>query len=89
MLTHIFTNFTWQQLKSSDLPNYIRLLGMTQNGQQYLSERKKLFTLPVISRAASSNDPMLLQDIHATDLYMLALGKNKIGMDYKIPPIRI
>lgn len=88
MLTHIFTNFTWQQLKSSNLPSYIRLLGMSKNGQHYLSERKKLFTLPIISRVASSKDSMLLQDIHATDLYMLALGKNKIGMDYKIPPIR-
>lgn len=88
MLTHIFTNFTWQQLHSSNKPSYIRLLGMSKNGQHYLSERKKLFTLPVISRVASSSDSMLLQDIHATDLYMLALGKNKMGMDYKIPPIR-
>ena len=88
MLTPIFTNFTWQQLHSSNRPSYIRLLGMSKNGQHYLSERKKLFTLPVISRAASSSDSMLLQDIHATDLYMLALGKNKMGMDYKIPPIR-
>ncbi len=88
MITHIFTNFTWQQLKASNLPSYIRILGMTQNGQRYLSERKKLFTLPVISRVASSTDAMLLQDIHATDLYMLTLGKNKMGMDFKIPPIR-
>ncbi|WP_102692764.1 nucleotidyltransferase [Rummeliibacillus pycnus] len=88
MITHIFTNFTWQQLKSVNLPSYIRLLGMTQNGQRYLSERKKFFTLPIVSRVASSNDAMLLQDIHATDLYMLSLGKNKMGMDYKIPPIR-
>lgn len=88
MLTHIFTNFTWQQLKSSDLPSYIRLLGMTQKGQRYLSERKKSFTLPLISRTAGSTDSMLLQDIHATDLYMLTVGKNEMGMDYKIPPIR-
>ncbi|MGX9133559.1 nucleotidyltransferase [Rummeliibacillus sp. JY-2-4R] len=88
MLTHIFTNFTWQQLRSSNLPSYIRLLGMTQNGQRYLSERKKSFTLPLISRVASSSDSMLLQDIHATDLYMYALSKNKMGLDYKIPPIR-
>ena len=88
MITHIFTNFTWQQLESVNLPSYIRLLGMTQNGQRYLSERKKSFTLPIVSRVANSTDSMLLQDIHATDLYMLSLGKNKMGMDYKTPPIR-
>lgn len=89
MLTHIFTNFTWSQLKSMDTPRYIRILGMNQNGQKYLSERKKSMSLPLISRAASSKEPMLLQDIKATDLYMLGLGKNKMGLDYRIPPIRI
>ena len=93
MLTHIFTGFTWDRLKSFKQPSYIRLLGMTRNGQSYLSSKKTDFTLPIISRAASSDDAMLMQDIHATDLYMLALSgpanTKRMGLDYKTPPIRV
>lgn len=93
MLTHIFTGFTWQRLKSFKQPSYIRLLGMTNNGQKYLSLKKKEFKLPIISRVASSDDAMLMQDIHSTDLYMLALNgpvnTKRMGLDYKTPPIRV
>ncbi|MBK3495449.1 nucleotidyltransferase [Viridibacillus sp. YIM B01967] len=93
MLTHIFTGFTWERLKSFEQPSYIRLLGMTENGQKYLSANKKEFTLPIISRVASSDDAMLMQDIQATDLYMLALNgpvnTKRMGLDYKTPPIRM
>lgn len=88
MLTHIFTAFTSEQLHDSQMPSYARILGMTENGQKYISTHKKQFTLPLVSRAASLNDPMLAQDIKATDLYLHA-SHTSIGLDYKYPPIRL
>lgn len=88
MLTHIFTAFTSEQLHDSQMPSYARILGMTENGQKYISTHKKQFTLPLVSRAASLNDPMLAQDIKATDLYLHA-SHASIGLDYKCPPIRL
>jgi len=91
MLTHIYTNFTWSDLRSFETPTYIRLLGMNQTGKDYLNSVKKKVTLPVISRVAASHDPMLELDIRATDLYFSGLpnGAGKIGSDYRIPPIVI
>ena len=92
MVTHIYTGITKEQLHQSTTPSYIRLLGMTKKGQAYLSEHKKQFLLPLISRVAATNDPMLQLDIRATDLYALGVelssGK-RIASDYQTPPIRI
>lgn len=92
MLTHIYTGITKEQLHQFSKPSYIRLLGMTTNGQAYLSEKKKQFKLPLISRVASTKDPMLALDIRATDMYALGielLTNQKIAGDYNTPPIRL
>ncbi|WP_010301786.1 nucleotidyltransferase [Kurthia senegalensis] len=88
MLTHIVTGFTSEQLSESQRPSYARILGMTTNGQKYISTHKKQFKLPLISRVASFEDAMLAQDIKATDIYLHASNES-IGLDYKYPPIRL
>ena len=65
---------------------------MTTAGQAYLSEKKKQFTLPLISRIASVKDPLLALDIRATEMYALGVeltSKEKIARDYQTPPIRL
>lgn len=92
MLTHIFTGITKDQLHAFSTPSYLRILGMTQQGQAYIAERKKSFDLPIISRVAAVNNPMLALDIRATTMYSLGVqhfSHKKIGEDYKTPPIRI
>ncbi|HSO58676.1 MAG TPA: nucleotidyltransferase family protein, partial [Paenisporosarcina sp.] len=91
MLTHIYTGFTWDALKSHQNPTYLRLLGMTHNGQKYLNLHKKSLSLPLVSRAAATKDSLLDLDIRATDLYQLGLQSPKIerpiGFDYRKTPI--
>lgn len=87
MLTHIFTGFTWQQLKSFDQPTYLRLLGMTDKGRSYLNAQKKNISLPVISRAADLADNMGKLDIHASTLYLLGLGAHNLKKEFTTPPI--
>ena len=88
MLTHIYTGFTWEDLKQHKEPSYLRLLGMSQAGQHYLNATKKNLPLPLISRVAATKDSLISYDIHATDMYMLGLQLGTpIGMDYQVPPI--
>lgn len=94
MLTHIFNDFTWKQLKETELPTYIRPLGMNERGQAYLQSIKKDLQLPLVSRVAASKENKLLQlDIKAANLYYLGLqssfGQQMVGSDFRIAPIRI
>ncbi|MFJ7667899.1 nucleotidyltransferase [Lysinibacillus sp. NPDC097195] len=92
MLTHIYTGFTKEQLKSFQAPSTIRLLGMSAPGQAYLGMHKKDFTLPLISRVASTNDAMLAVDIHAAEVYNYSIEQKAqqftLPKDYQTPPIR-
>ena len=92
MLTHIYTSFTWEQLKQIEYPTYIRPLGMSKKGQCYLQSIKKELELPLVSRVAANKDNNLLSiDLQASDLYYLGLpsdfAKKMIGSDYRIAPI--
>ena len=88
MLTHIFTGFTWQQLKSFEQPSYLRLLGMTHAGRQFLHAQKKKISLPVISRAADLADSSMGKlDLHASSLYLLGLGAVNLKKEFTTPPI--
>ncbi|WP_075617457.1 nucleotidyltransferase [Paenisporosarcina indica] len=93
MLTHIYTGFTWEELHAHPTPTYLRILGMTHNGQKYLNEKKKSLSLPLVSRVAATKDSLLELDIRATDLYHLGLkhleNEQQIGLDYQKPPIII
>ena len=89
---HIFTGVTKDLLHAHQTPSYIRILGMTQNGQKYLSHIKKEVTLPLISRVGSNSDALLALDLHATTIYNLCLqhiGAQKIDGDIHTPPIRL
>jgi predicted nucleotidyltransferase len=92
MLTHIYTGFTWDDLRQHSSPTYLRLLGMTEMGQRYLNENKKNLSLPLISRVGGIKDSLLSYDIKATDLYTLGIQskaiENPIGRDYRQPPIK-
>lgn len=92
MLTHVYTGITKEQLHAFNSPTFIRLLGMTENGQRYLSMYKKHIELPLISRVAAIKDPMLTLDIQATTMYNLGLrlfSTQKIDEDIQSPPIRV
>lgn len=92
MLLHIFSGIEKEQLHAFTMPSYIRILGMTENGQAYLSSVKKQLDLPLISRVGSNDNQMLQIDIHATNMYNIALehvGIKKMNGDYFTPVIRI
>lgn len=88
ILTHVLCGMNRSEFSLLRHPGYLRLLGMTAAGRTYLNEYKADFGLPLISRAASSDDPLLAADIRASDLYALGTG-GRPGKDFRTPPIII
>lgn len=77
MCVHILTNTLKEQMTSeAHYPSYIRLLGMTTKGREYLNHVKKRMNLPLIAKA-SAYRKQLTADIKATNIYALGLPPHK------------
>ncbi|WP_375709168.1 nucleotidyltransferase [Sporosarcina sp. NCCP-2222] len=91
MITHILTGFTTTMREEIPHASYLRLLGMTANGRDYLNRTKKDLKLPLVSKAASFKDPSLTVDIRASDIYALAITQDHrsatLGTDYLNRPL--
>ena len=76
-------------IKNAPSPEYIRVLALSQKGAQILKDIKKRSNIEIITKITNSsqrNNPMLLQDITATDIAALCAEK-KASMDYTTTPI--
>lgn len=91
MLTHIFTGFTYEKREQIKSPSYLRLLGMTKNGQSYLNKNKKRLKLPLVSKVSAFSNTSIDFDIHAADMYAFGITNQTntihFGTDYKQSPI--
>jgi predicted nucleotidyltransferase len=75
---------------SEQLPNYIRVLAMNDNGKAALKEIKKRSDLPIITKTADykQSNPLFEMDIRATDIAALCENTNRqSGRDYTTSPI--
>lgn len=91
---HILTNATKQEMdKKTEKAAYLRLLGMSMYGKQYLNKYKSKLGLPLISKIPSEKHSSLALDIKASRIYAMgASGKSQerlLEMEYKQPPILI
>lgn len=77
MLLHILCNFTKEKKEQFQEITYIRLLGFSKMGQQYLNSIKKELDIPLISKISRNKDPMLEFEIETTKIYSLNLDKEK------------
>lgn len=89
---HILTNTQKQTIKMiGQTPEYLRLLGMTNNGRDYLRKIKKDLPITLISKISSHDNVMLSLDIKATDIYAHALKepyRSKLrSLEFEQPPI--
>ncbi|MRX70884.1 nucleotidyltransferase [Bacillus lacus] len=91
--THLLTKTTKQQMKNiPEKAPYIRLLGMSKEGQAYLSAIKKSMTVPVISKLSAFQHPMLELDKKAGNVYASIFPEDvRVSMhhqEYSTPPLR-
>ncbi|MDF9504640.1 nucleotidyltransferase [Bacillus cereus] len=71
--THILTNTTKEEIRSANIEQhapYIRLLGMSQKGQTYLSKNKKKIELPILTHTKTFDHAALDIEKKANSVYL-------------------
>ena len=71
MLLHILVNFTKEEAKEMNNITYLRLLGFSNTGRDYLNSIKKELDIPIISKINRNKDKMLEYEIETTKIYAL------------------
>lgn len=89
---HILTNTRKNDMKTAKrTANYMRLLGASKKGREYIRTEKKNFGLEIVSKLSSFSDPDIDLDIRASNIY--ALGQQGQGQErlldeeFSQPPI--
>lgn len=95
LCVHVLTNTTKREMApvlKNPKATYIRLLGMSEQGQTYLNHIKKSLDLPLISTLSQHEDPLLELDERAANCYALgypeAVRTDKLQEEYATPPVR-
>ena len=94
MCLHILTNTKKADMtRSGEKATYLRLLGMTGTGREYLNKYKSQFSLPLISKLSAYKAGDILLDINASRVYAFGLGNQTreklLHQEYKQPPIYV
>ena len=84
MLLHILCGFTKEKREQMNTISYIRILGFTEKGKNYLNQVKKEIDIPIISKINREKDPMLEFEINTTKIYDLKNGDCKKKEEGKI-----
>ncbi|MCL6570702.1 MAG: nucleotidyltransferase [Bacillus sp. (in: Bacteria)] len=89
---HILTNAKKTEMdRNQEKATYLRLLGMTTTGKEYLNKRKTHFSLPLVSKLSSFKHKEINLDIKAARVYSLGvpvtLRHALLMQEYKQPPI--
>jgi predicted nucleotidyltransferase len=91
---HILTNTKkTEMVMKEEKASYLRLLGMTVTGKEYLNKMKKHFSLPLVSKLSACKQKEITLDIHASRVYSFAVPnpqrKEMLMQEYQHPPIFI
>lgn len=90
ILTYVLLNATKEEMTTDTAPPYLRILGFTGRGQQYLQSIKKEKRHSLITRLAGSAHPLLDMDNRATAVHSAVLQPEMaaaaISREYR-PPI--
>lgn len=79
IFVHILTNTKKEDIqlvKSKKSVPYVRLLGMTEQGQSYLNQQKKLMNVPLVSQLSQHESPILACEEKASNVYYSILGSS-------------
>lgn len=92
MCVHILTNTKKQEMEEwMEKATYIRLLGMTEKGRQYLHKRKGDMPIPLISKLSSFKERDIELDVRAAKIYALGAAvhtrQKLLQMEFDQPPI--
>lgn len=91
---HILTNAKKSEMfLKQEKASYLRLLGMTSNGKEYLNKMKNYFSLPLVSKLSAFKEADISLDIKASRIYSFgvpdSLRNEMLKKEYQQPPILI
>ncbi|MBP3040259.1 nucleotidyltransferase [Bacillaceae bacterium Marseille-Q3522] len=92
--THILTNSTKaDMMMKKEKATYLRLLGMTNKGKQYLQQIKKKTSVPIIAKVSAYKEKDMEADLRAARIYATGLQKQCqipfLKKEFSQPPIII
>ncbi|HIS38799.1 MAG TPA: nucleotidyltransferase [Candidatus Onthousia faecavium] len=91
-LIYILCDYTKALANEFKTIKYVRLLGFSTKGKDYLNKVKKDIDIPIISKFTREKDNMLEYEYQITKIYALVFGKEKskelIENEFKMKPIR-
>lgn len=76
MLTHILCSYTKEENQNHQKINYIRILGFTTKGKNYLNKIKKNTEVPIISNITKENIDLLNLELRVDNIYNLITKRN-------------
>lgn len=88
MLNHILCSFTKEENDKIKKLEYIRILGFTENGREYLNEIKDNIELPILNKYDTKKYKALEIEKRVTDIYS-NIYDNIIDQEIKNKPIYI
>ena len=75
MLTHILCSLTKEEAKIEHV-TYLKVLGFSNKGQEYLNKIKKEVKIPIITKIKKEHYNLLKIDLRVTDIYNLITNSN-------------
>ena len=84
-LFYILCGYHKEMAQQFQHPTYIRTLGFTEKGKQYLHKIKKTVSLPIVSRYKEIENEMLTLESKVTNIYQINDKNPK--QEYQITPI--
>lgn len=86
MLLHILISFTKEEAQNINI-DYIRLLGFSPNGKNYLNKIKKELDVPLITGYKKNISKVLDIELRTTKIYTLIIGNKLLLEEYRNKPI--
>ena len=89
MFTHILLNIKKDDVEKLKQINYIRILGFSKKGKNYLKEIRKKTTIPIITNYSDLKDDNLSFELYFTNIYNMITNQNNLNLvELKSIPIK-
>lgn len=88
MLIHILIGLTKEDKKNITHNEYIRILGLNENGQKYINKIKKELTLPLVSKFTSINSKIKDYELKCASIYQILTNDSTLDFELKNKPLK-
>ncbi len=87
MMIHVLVGVKKTDKEIIEHNEYIRVLGLSNEGQKYINLIKKDLTLPIVSKFTSINSLIKDYEIKAAECYKLLTGIDVMKFEYQNKPL--